>query len=436
MVKFQCAPATTNRGLQQGAFALILAVLLGGCASPGLNEVDSAADQAPTDLSEVEPETSPTTESTTNSAPPTPTTIAADPNPPVSTEVEPVTVLEGLERPWGMAWLPDGTMLITERPGRVRMVRNGVLDSAPLAGVAPVLAERQGGLLDIAIHPQFEANNWVYFAYAHGTREANRLRVARARLVGQAFEDWTVIFETNRDKEQGQHFGSRLLWLPDGTLLVAVGDGGNPPLRLDGELIRHQAQNRQTHLGSIVRIREDGTIPPDNPFVDQAEAEPALWSYGHRNIQALALDTATGQLWSTEHGSRGGDELNRLQVGQNFGWPVVTYSEEYFGGPISSEVSRPGMVDPILYWTPAIAPSGLAVYRGDRYPQWQGHLFAGGLVSQSVLRLEIDDQGQVIDQSHIPIGQRVRDVRQGPDGFLYVLTDDPNGRLVRIEPRS
>lgn len=434
----------TDRGLQQGAFALALALLLGGCAFPGLNAVDSAEDTASTAPSEVEPETSPTPESATNPASPTPITIAADPNPLVSTEVEPVTVLEGLERPWGMAWLPDGTMLITERPGRVRRVRNGVLDPVPLAGVAPVLAERQGGLLDIAIHPQFEANNWVYFAYAHGTREANRLRVARARLEDQTFTNWTVIFETNRDKEQGQHFGSRLLWLPDGTLLVAVGDGGNPPLRLDGELIRHQAQNRQSHLGSIVRIQEDGTIPADNPFVDQAvnqpvdqtDAAPALWSYGHRNIQGVALDPVTGQLWSTEHGSRGGDELNRLQAGGNFGWPVVTYSEEYSGGPISSEVSRPGMVDPVLYWTPAIAPSGLAVYRGDRYPQWQGHLFAGGLVSQSVLRLEVDDQGQVIAQSQIPIGQRVRDVRQGPDGFLYVLTDDPNGRLVRLEPRS
>lgn len=364
----------------------------------------------------------------------TPITVAANPYAPVDSSVQVVTVLEGLEHPWGMAWLPDGTMLITERLGRVRRVRDGVLDPEPLAGVAPVLAERQGGLLDIALHPQFEDNRWVYLAYAHGTAEANRLRVARARLEDQGFVDWTVIFETNRDKPQGQHFGSRLLWLPDGTLLVAVGDGGNPPLRLDGELIRHQAQNRQSHLGSIVRLKDDGTIPSDNPFVGEADTDPAIWSYGHRNIQALALDAATGQIWSTEHGSRGGDELNRLKAGANYGWPLVTYSEEYSGGPISDAVSRPGLVDPILYWTPAIAPSGLAVYRGDRYPQWQGQLFAGGLVAQALLRLELDDQGQLVNEARIPIGQRVRDVRQGPDGLLYVLTDAPNGRLIRLDP--
>jgi glucose/arabinose dehydrogenase len=351
-------------------------------------------------------------------------------------QVEPVTVVAGLEHPWGMAWLPNGDLLITERPGRLRRVSNGVLDSTPISGLPDVLAQGQGGLLDIALHPQFETNGLIYLAYADGTRRANRTQVARARLQGDTLSDWTVIFANNRDKSGGQHFGSRLLWLPDDTLLVAIGDGGNPPLELEGDLIRNQAQNRQTLLGSIVRLTDDGEAPSDNPFVNTPDAHPLLWSYGHRNIQGLALDPATDQVWATEHGSRGGDELNQLAANENYGWPVVTFSEEYSGGPISTEQSRPGMVDPITHWTPAIAPSGLAVYRGDRYPQWQGQIFAGGLVSQDVKRIEVDDNGNVINETAIPIGQRVRDVRQGPDGFLYVLTDDSNGRLVRLDPVS
>lgn len=354
----------------------------------------------------------------------------------VVNNVEPVTVVAGLEHPWSMVWLPDGDMLITERPGRLRRVSNGTLDPTPIAGVPKVLAFRQGGLLDITLHPEFEDNGFIYLAYADGTQQANRTQVARARLEGNALTDWTVIFTNNRDKSDGQHFGSRLLWLPDGTLLVALGDGGNPPLQLDGELIRNQAQNRQALLGSVVRLTDEGEAPADNPFGNDPGANPLVWSYGHRNIQGLALDPDTGQVWSTEHGSRGGDELNRLEPGENYGWPVVTYSEEYSGGPVSTERSRPDMVDPVTYWTPSIAPSGLAVYRGDRYPQWQGQLFAGGLVSQDVRRIEVDANGTVVDQVSIPIGQRVRDVRQGPDGFLYVLTDDPNGRLVRLEPAS
>lgn len=349
-------------------------------------------------------------------------------------EVKPVTLVEGLEHPWGMVWLPNGDLLITERSGRLRLVQGGRLDPTPLRGVPRVLALRQGGLLDIALHPQFDANQWVYLVYAHGTRESNHTRVARARLVDRTLTNWTVIFETNRSKPDGQHFGARLLWLPDRTLLVAIGDGGNPPVQLEGNLIRNQAQNLKSHLGSVVRIRDDGSAPTDNPFVGNAEADPLIWSYGHRNIQGLALDAATGQIWATEHGARGGDELNRLQPGKNYGWPLVTYSEEYSGGQITSERSRPGLVDPITYWTPAIAPSGLVVYRGDRYPQWQGHIFAGGLVSRDVRRIEVDREGTVVTQTPIPIGQRVRDLRQGPDGFLYLLTDDLRGQLIRLEP--
>lgn len=348
--------------------------------------------------------------------------------------LQPVTLVDSLEHPWGLTWLPDGTLLVTERPGRLRIIKDGVLTPTPVSGLPEVFARGQGGLMDVSVHPQFAENQWVYFTYADGTGSANRTQVARAQFDGEALSDWQVIFEVNRTKEGTQHFGSRLVWLPDGTLLVSIGDGGNPPVRLEGDLIRNQAQNLGSHLGSLVRLNDDGSAPDDNPFASTADADPAIWSYGHRNIQGVALDATTGQVWATEHGSKGGDELNRIAAGENYGWPVVTHSQEYFGGEISSERSRPGMIDPLVVWTPSIAPSGLAVYRGDQVPQWQGDLFAGGLVSQSVQHIKLDDSGAVLSQTPIDIGQRVREVDQGPDGFLYVLTDDPNGRLVRLEP--
>jgi glucose/arabinose dehydrogenase len=349
-------------------------------------------------------------------------------------DVQQTTVLTGLENPWSLAWLPDGAMLITERPGRLRIARNGKLDPKPIAGVPTVLAEGQGGLMDVSIHPRFAENRFVYLTYSHGTNQANRTRLARATFDGQALSNLQVIFEVAQTKSGTQHFGSRIVWLPDGTMLVAIGDGGNPPIELKGELIRRQAQNLGSHLGKIVRLNDDGSIPKDNPFTETANAEPAVWSYGHRNIQGLAFDPKTQRVWSTEHGSLGGDELNLIRGGENYGWPVVTHSREYTGGEISSERSRPGMVDPKVVWTPAKAPSGLAVYNGDKFSQWQGDLFAGGLVSQDVRRIELDTAGNVVSQQTIEIGQRVRDVRQGPDGLLYVLTDAQNGRLIRLSP--
>lgn len=345
-----------------------------------------------------------------------------------------VTVADNLEYPWGVAWLPDGAMLVTERLGQLRILRDGVLDPNPVPGVPAVFTENQGGLLDIVVHPNFAENRLVYFAYSHGTIEANRTRIARATFDGSTLQDWQVIFEVDPVKSRGQHFGSRLMWLPDGTLLAAIGDGGNPPIQLQGELIRQQAQNLDSHLGKVVRMNEDGSVPSDNPFTDDTAAEPQVWSYGHRNIQGLAFDPATSRIWATEHGSRGGDEVNLVVAGENYGWPLATYSREYSGGLISPEQSLPGMVDPRLVWTPSIAPSGLAFYSGDRFPQWQGNLFAGGLVSQDVRRIELDASGNVVGEESIAIGQRVRDVRQGPDGFLYVLTDERNGQLIRIEP--
>ena len=344
------------------------------------------------------------------------------------------TIVENLEHPWGLAWLPDGTMLITERPGRLRIVRDGTLDPTPVAGVPEVFAVSQGGLLDVSVHPRFAENSFIYLTYSHGDRSANRTRVARARLEDNTLRDLKVIFEVSPSKTGAQHFGSRMVWLPDETLVVSIGDGGNPPIEFNGEFIRQQAQNPNSHLGKAIRLNDDGSIPADNPFATSTDAQPAVWSYGHRNIQGIAVDSTNNRVWATEHGSRGGDELNLIEKGENYGWPVVTHSREYSGGLISPEKSRPGLIDPKVIWTPSIAPSGLAFYNGDRFPEWRGNLFAGGLVSQDIRRIEVDEAGNVIDQHSIPIGQRVRDVRQGPDGLLYILTDDPNGQLIRLEP--
>jgi glucose/arabinose dehydrogenase len=345
-----------------------------------------------------------------------------------------VSLARRLSHPWGLVWLPDGSLLITERAGQLRRWREGQLERRPIPGVPDVLVSGQGGLLDIALHPRFTENRLIYFTYADGTSVANRTRVARATFEGDALQDWQVIFEVTQEKSGSQHFGSRLLWLPDETLLVSFGDGGNPPIRLGGELIRFQAQNLDSYLGKVVRIQADGSIPADNPRIE-GQAPSAIWTYGHRNIQGVAYDAIADRVWATEHGARGGDELNRLQVGENYGWPLVSHSREYSSrDPVAPVESQPGMVDPQIVWTPAIAPSGLTVYDGDVFPAWRGNLFAGGLVSQDIRRIVVDETGNPLEVEKIPIGQRVRDVRQGPDGLLYVLTDEDNGQLLRIEP--
>ncbi len=349
-------------------------------------------------------------------------------------------VVDGLEHPWGMAWLPDGNLLVTERSGRLRRVKmaadgRGHLDPTPVAGLPEVYARGQGGLLDISLDPDFGKNQRIYLSYAHGSRTANRTRVARAVYRDGRLDDWDVIFETNVTKFGTQHFGSRFGWLPDGTLLLSVGDGGNPPVRLQGRFIREHAQNLANPLGTIARINPDGTIPADNPFTAKEGARPEIFSYGHRNIQGLVYDPLRQKIWVTEHGALGGDELNQPQAGQNFGWPEVTYSREYFdGSKISPNVSQPGMVDPLLVWMTAIAPSGLALYTGDKFPEWKGDLFAGALIKQSVRHIELDAAGRITGQREMRFGARVRDVRQGPDGFLYVLTDEDNGQLIRVKP--
>ncbi|MCA6504549.1 MAG: PQQ-dependent sugar dehydrogenase [Pseudanabaena sp. M135S2SP2A07QC] len=344
-----------------------------------------------------------------------------------------VTVAKDLERPWGMAWLPDGAILITERVGRVKIFRNGSLEQIAIAEIPNLFVSGQAGLMDISLHPRFAQNNLVYLTYSSGNSQSNHTSILRAKFDGKALVEPQVIFEVKPSKSGNQHFGSRIVWLPDDTMLIAIGDGGNPPLQLDGELIRNQAQKLNSQLGKVLRLKDDGSIPSDNPFVKTASANPAIWSYGHRNIQGLFADPISKQVWSTEHGSRGGDELNLIEAEKNYGWPVVTFSQEYTGGKISKEVSRPNMVDPKLVWTPAIAPSGLLLYRGNIFPNWEGNLFAGGLVSKSIVRIKIEGNKTIVQET-IPVGQRVRDVRQGKDGFIYILTDEQAGQLIRLEP--
>jgi glucose/arabinose dehydrogenase len=362
--------------------------------------------------------------------------VLSEAAPPPVAGIRLVTVAEGLERPWGLAFLPDGAMLVTERPGRLRLVRDGQVDPRPIAGLPPVHAMGQGGLLDVVLHPGFAQNRLVYLTYAHGDSQANRTRLARGVLDGHALRDLQVLFEVNRDKPTSAHFGSRILFLPDGTLLLTIGDGGNPPNMLDGRFIRENAQDRSNHIGKTLRLNADGTVPRDNPFVGQAGMRPEIWTWGNRNSQGIAWDPIRNTVWANEHGSQAGDEVNRIERGRNYGWPAVSYSVEYRGGAqIGDGRSAPGMTDPVLVWMTTSAPSGLAVYGGDRFPGWRGDLFSGGLRSQDVRRIRLDAAGRVVGEERIPVGRRVRDVREGPDGYLYLLTDDAAGaRIIRVEP--
>jgi aldose sugar dehydrogenase len=343
---------------------------------------------------------------------------------PAATGWKSVEVVSGLAHPWAIAWLPDGSALITERPGRLRLLnRDNTLHPDPIEGVPPVLAERQGGLMDVILHPEFEKNRLVYLSYSHGTNRANHTRIARARLEGHALKDLEVLFTTEPAKSGGFHYGCRMLFMPDGSLLFTVGEGN----------MKTPAQDMGSHWGKILRILDDGSPATDNPFQARVDAAQEIYSYGHRNPQGLAIHPDTGQVYSTEHGPKGGDELNLIEPGKNYGWPEVTYGYEYHGPRVSEHTALPGMTDPIVNWTPSIAASGLAFYTGDRFPEWKGDLFAGGLVLRQVRRVIFED-GKVIGDETLQFDERIRDVRQGPDGYLYVLTDERNGQLLRIEP--
>ena len=327
-------------------------------------------------------------------------------------------IVAGLDRPWGMAFLPDGRMLVTERPGHLRIVTPDGGVSAPVEGVPEVYGRGQGGLLDVALDPDFGSNGYVYLSYARsrpdGDGNEGATAVGRGRFVDDRIDGFEVLFTAEPYMGGGAHFGSRIAFGPDGHLFLTTGE------RFQFE----PAQDLSTALGTVVRLNRDGTVPEDNPFVDVPEAEGAIWSYGHRNVQAAAFDKVTGALYVAEMGPLGGDELNRVERGANYGWPVVSWGMDYDGERIPDPSTRPEFEDATAVWTPVIAPSGMAHYTGDDVPGWQGSFFIGSLVYRGLVRIVVED-GAVASQEIFPIGQRIREVEQGPDGRLYLLTDRP-----------
>jgi glucose/arabinose dehydrogenase len=335
------------------------------------------------------------------------------------------TITDGLDHPWSMAFLPDGRILVTERPGRLRIINDGKLEPEPVSGLPPIAAHGQGGLLDVVLHPDFEKNGFVYLSYAAGKHGRIGTEVGRGRLSGNRITDWQTLFRLDPKSLGGRHFGSRLVFDSNNHLFITLGDRGD----------RDRAQDLRDHAGSIIRLNDDGTIPDDNPFIDTPGARPEIYSYGHRNGQGAALHPS-GTLWMHEHGPQGGDELNIIASGQNYGWPVITYGKEYVSGSdIGEGTHRPDMQQPIHYWVPSIAPSGMAFYDGDKFPAWRGNLFVGALKFRLLARLTLDGD-KVIDEERLLEDElgRIRDVRTGPDGYIYLLTDDNNGKLVRLEP--
>ncbi len=346
------------------------------------------------------------------------------------------TIAAGLEYPWSIAFLPGGDMLVTERPGRLRVLgADGVL-SPPLNGVPEIYVMAQAGLFDVVLHPEFETNGWIYLSYVFGSDDANATRLVRARISGNALVDLEILFTATPLKATAVHYGGRIIFLEDGTLLLTLGDGFD---------YRERAQHLSDHLGTFVRLNDDGSVPDDNPFVGVEGALPEIWTYGHRSPQGLVRDTVTGRIYSTEHGPQGGDELNLIEPGTNYGWPVATYGLDYTGQIVTPYTEYPGMADPLLFWVPSIAPSGLAIYHGDMFPEWEGDLFAGALIAGDapptdegpvgghVRRIDMED-GRVVGDEVLfaEIGSRVRDVRLAPDGSLFILTDEEDGMVLRI----
>ena len=336
-----------------------------------------------------------------------------------------VPVATGLEHPWGMAFLPNEDILITERAGRLRILRAGALDPEPIQGVPEVYASGQGGLLDVALDPDFAANRVIYLSYAAEGDGGNGTRVARATLGDGRVEDLEVIFTAQPLVRSSKHFGSRLAFDRQGYLFITVGERGQ------GD----RAQDLGDQNGSAIRLHPDGSVPEDNPFVGVAGARPEIFSYGHRNAQGLAIHPETGVPWLHEHGARGGDEVNVVRPGVNYGWPVITHGIDYSGAPIGEGTHKEGMAQPIHYWVPSIAPSGMAFYDGDAFPEWRGDLFVGALRSELLARLELDGE-RVVGEERLLEGAlgRIRDVEVGPDGLLYLLTDESAGGLYRLEP--
>jgi glucose/arabinose dehydrogenase len=341
------------------------------------------------------------------------------------------TVARNLQNPWGLAFLPDSRMLVTERPGRLRMVDPAGNLSEPIKGLPRIAARGQGGLLDVAIDPNFAQNRLVYLSFAEDRGEGKAgTSVAKARLStdGTSLEDTQVIFRQEPSYTGNNHWGSRLVFDRSGHLFVTLGD------RFD---LRDQAQNPANHIGKIVRITTDGKAAPGNPVASGGNAQPEIWSLGHRNVQAAALHPTSGELWTVEHGARGGDEVNIPQKGKNYGWPVISYGVHYSGEKIGEGTRKPGLEQPAYYWDPSIAPSGMAFYTGDKFPAWRGSVLVGALASKLVSRLETDGRKVTGEERMLQnLGERIRDVRQGPDGLVYLLTDSRQGRILRMKPAT
>ena len=352
-----------------------------------------------------------------------------------------VTVAEDLEYPWSMAWLPSGDMLVTERPGRLRIIRGGVLDPDPITGWPAVYRQQgQGGFMDVVPHPDFATNRLLYLSYGKPNEDGSMgtTTVVRGRLERDRVVDVEEIFESNAWGDNNNHFSGRMAFGHDGYLFLTVGDR-----MLDPDLLAdHPAQDLTNHMGTIVRLHDDGRVPSDNPFVGRADALPEIWSYGHRNLQGLTVHPVTGEIWSNEHGPRGGDELNLIVSGRNYGWPVVSFGIHYDGRVITPETERPGMESPRFVWLPSIGTSGLVFYSGDRFPWWRGSAFVGGLVGERVARVTLSDGIAVTEETLLGgVLGRIRDVRQGPDGLIYLATEGDRGGspladVVRLEPSA
>ena len=337
-----------------------------------------------------------------------------------------VTLVEGLEHPWSLAFLPDGRMLVTEREGRLRSIRNAKLDEKPIEGLPRVEQYGQGGLFDVVLHPAFSQNSLLYISYAARGADGVGTELARGKLVGGRLENVEVLFRQSPKGSAGQHFGGRIVFDRDGYVYLTLGDRGE----------KERAQRPDDHAGSVIRLHDDGRVPKDNPFVGKTGWKPEKFTLGNRNMQGAALHPRTGMLWTHEHGPQGGDEVNVIRAGTNYGWPVITYGRNYgIGTKIGEGTEKPGMAQPLYKWVPSIAPSGMAFYTADRFPRWRGNLFVGALRDQVLVRLMLDGE-QVLKEERLLKGVlgRIRDVRAGPDGFIYLLTDESNGVLARLEP--
>ncbi len=344
----------------------------------------------------------------------------------IQTEFEVRLIASGLQFPWGMAFMPDGNVLVTEKIGQLRIITPDGRVSEPIKGVPAVFFQQQGGLLDVALDPEFSKNRLIYLSYAEPEGSKAGTAVARAELKNGTLENLQVIFRQLPKTEGPVHFGSRLAFAPDGNLFITLGDRGD---------YMEEAQNLSNHIGKIVRIRPDGSVPADNPFVNNPKAKPEIWSYGHRSVQGAAIHPQTGALWIHEHGPKGGDEINIPQPGKNYGWPKANYGSHYNGVPIKDEHAEQGFEEPIHHWTPSIAPSGMVFYTGNQFPRWRGSLFAGTLAGRQLVRLAIDDKKILNEERLLTNTLRFRDVEQGPDGALYLLTDEENGKLLKLIPK-